>query len=150
MLGTSAQVSDVVHGPLVLLAHLSFSHLDLLLLSLQAFNIFVLFSRTSGSISSIFDTKVNVVRMPVFNACKFWLKLDIQINILSLFVHPPLPQTMLFSRGRYLTFRNLFYRTILCLNHSCMDNSCCFEQDGIVNMLSQRLFYKVSWLIDIS
>ena len=34
LLGTSAQVSDVAHGPLVLLAHLSFSHLNLLLLSL--------------------------------------------------------------------------------------------------------------------
>ena len=44
--------------------------------------------------------------MSVINACKFWLKLDNQINILSLFVPPP--QIIPFSKGRYLTLREFF------------------------------------------
>ena len=48
---------------------------------------------------------------------------------------PRPPKIMTFPKVKYLTFRNLFNRAKLCLNHSSMDNSCCFEQDGIVNLV---------------
>ena len=55
----------------------------------------------------------------------------------SIFYHclcPP-PQIMAFSKRRYLTFRNLSHRAILYSNHSCMANSCCLVQDGVVYLV---------------
>ena len=51
---------------------------------------------------------------------------------------PPSPK-----QGRYLTFRNLFNRGKLCSYHPCMDNSCCFLKDGVVNLVKSASILQI-------